>query len=229
MDFSNIYKQIKDSIVNVIVVNSANTVISTGTGVLVGDGSKILTCSHCINMKEINGIYDPFKSVIEKGIVVFNDSVLDIAILEMSKSYGNGLVIRNSASAEIGNEIFTIGYPYIFPSERTLTAGNIAAFENGLLKIDTSVNNGNSGGPLLNCLGEVVGIVNTKLGRLSKFLESIEQAKPQASIVVGGIDPVKVMQQMIREMARNLNLGIGYAIPTNTIASHSSVIKALMT
>ena len=129
---------------------------------------------------------------------------------------------------EIGNEVFTVGFPYSFAGEKTLTTGHVAAFENGLIKIDTSVNNGNSGGALFNTNGEIVGIVNAKLGSLSAFLKNVEQAKPQASMSIGGIDPVQTIQQMIREMRRNLNLGIGYAVPSDTIASISPLVKTLI-
>lgn len=146
----------------------------------------------------------------------------------MGKVIGNASPIKTSTSLEIGNEVFTVGFPYSFAGEKTLTTGHVAAFENGLIKIDTSVNNGNSGGALFNTNGEIVGIVNAKLGSLSAFLKNVEQAKPQASMSIGGIDPVQTIQQMIREMRRNLNLGIGYAVPSDTIASISPLVKTLI-
>lgn len=109
-----------------------------------------------------------------------------------------------------------------------MTVGNIAAFENNLIKINTSVNNGNSGGPLLNLNGEIVGVVNAKLGRLSDYLQSIEQQRPQACIQIAGVDPMQVIQQMIREMQQNLNLGIGYAIPTSRIVGFCDLVKNLL-
>jgi serine protease Do len=228
MDYSDLYKQVEASVVNVIFINSEKEPLSTGTGVLIGDGSNVLTCAHCVDESRTNGIYDPIAKDMKIGKIVFIDKGIDIAILELAKPFGNPLKIKDSVSVEIGNEIFAIGYPYTFPSAKTLVAGNIAAFESGLLKIDTSINKGNSGGPLLNSSGEVIGIVNARLGRLSEYLESIEKLKPQASIVVGGLDPISVMQQMIREMDRNINLGIGYAVPTSAIATKSQLIKTIM-
>ena len=58
-----------------------------------------------------------------------------------------------------------------------------------------------------------------------KFLNNIQAAKPGASIAIGGIDPVKVMQQMIKEMKENLNLGIGYAVEIDQV---TIVEKALV-
>lgn len=228
MDYAAVYKKVEQSVVNVIQVNPDRTCRDFGTGVLIGDGSKVLTCAHCVNHNFVNAIYDKNTNAFYSGTIIFNDSNNDVAILDMGQVRGVPATIKSASVMEIGNEVFTIGFPYSFPGEKTLTSGHIAAFEDGWIKIDTSVNNGNSGGPLFNTSGEIIGIVNAKLGTLSKFLKSIEQAKPQAFIEVSGIDPVKTIQQMLREMQRNLNLGIGYAIPTDTIASISSIVKGLI-
>ena len=228
MDFSNVYQQVSSSVVNVIQVNPDNTWHDFATGVLIGDGSKVLTCSHCVSPHYINAIYTKNTNHFLGGKIIFNDPSNDIAILDMGNVVGNASPIKSSSSLEIGNEVFTVGFPYRFASEKTLTTGHIAAFEDGLIKIDTSVNNGNSGGALFNTNGEIVGIVNAKLGSLSSFLKNVEQATPQASLSIGSIDPVQTIQQILREMRRNLNLGIGYAIPSDTIASISPSVKALI-
>lgn len=227
MDYSNVYKKVQKAIVNVVQLQNQTNIVSTATGTIIGDGTLVLTCSHCINPNLKNGLFIKPNSFIE-GTIVFNDVDMDIAILKFTSFLGEGLEIVSSNKMEIGNEIFTVGFPYKFPSEKTLTAGNIAAFENNLIKIDTSVNNGNSGGPLLTTDGNIVGVINTKLGRLSEFLEEVEKAKPQAFMQIGGIDPVKTIQEMLRQMTRDLNLGIGYAIPSSRIALVSSIIEDII-
>ena len=231
MDYSNAYKSVKDSIVNVVYQQGTSS-YSTGTGVLIDDGSKILTCAHCVSTSQQNLIFDrTTQKAIPVSIVFYgnpNIDVQDIAILQASSKLGNGLPIIRSVNMEIGNEVFTVGFPYTFTSEKTLTSGNIAAFEGGLIKIDTSVNNGNSGGPLFNRNGEIIGIVNAKLGSLSEFLDSVERAQTNITISMGGIDAIKTIKQMLREMKRNLNLGIGYAVPTDTIANNIPLIKSII-
>ena len=228
MDYSNVYKKVASSVVNVIQVNPDNSCRDFATGVLIGDGSKVLTCSHCVDTHFRNAIYTKSTNQFQVGTIIFNDTDKDIAILDMGKIVGNAASIRTSASLEIGNEVFTVGFPYSFAGEKTLTTGHVAAFEEGLIKIDTSVNNGNSGGALFNCNGEIVGIVNAKLGSLSDFLNAVARTKPQAFMQIDGIDPVKIIQQMIREMQRNLNLGIGYAVPADTIANIVPFVKTLI-
>ena len=231
MDYSSVYKKVKDSIVNVVFKQGPNA-FSTATGVLIDDGSKILTCAHCVSQTQQNVVFDrKTQKAIPVSIIFYgnpNINIQDIAILQASSTLGKGLPIIHSANMEIGNEIFTIGFPYTFTSEKTLTSGNIAAFESGLIKIDTSVNNGNSGGPLFNSNGEIVGIINAKLGSLSEFLDSVEQAQTHITIRMGGIDAIKTIQQMLREMKKNLNLGIGYAVPTDTIANNIPLIKSII-
>ena len=95
-----------------------------------------------------------------------------------------------------------------------LLSTHIASITASHLRIDASVNHGNSGGPLFNVNGEQIGVVNAKHGSLSAFLTQVQAARPGAAIVVGGINPVEVLQRLIEEMQRNLNLGIGYAIPS---------------
>lgn len=230
MDYSKLYKAVSPSVVNVVQLNDNDVFCSTASGVLIEDGSKILTCFHCVDENLRNGILmDKSKGLVHLATIIFSNKDNDIAVLDVGKPIGPPATLVSSANLEIGNEIFTIGFPYSIKSEKTLTTGNIAAFESGLIKIDTSVNNGNSGGPLFNKNGEVVGIVSAKLGSLSKFLDNIEKAKPQAFMQIGGIDPIQTIQQMLREMKQNLNLGIGYAITTDTISHLSPLVKSLIT
>lgn len=229
MDYSKIYKVVSESVVNVVQLDSDNNFHSTASGVIIDDGSKVLTCFHCVEGDFKNGILsDKSNKLVQIGEIVFKNEKRDIAIIDFGQPIGTPATIKSSSTLEIGNEIFTIGFPYSLNSEKTLTTGNVAAFEEGLIKIDTSVNNGNSGGALFNDNGEVVGIVNAKLGTLSDFLKSVEQAKPQASIAIDGMNPISIIQQMLREMKRNLNLGIGYAVPTDLIANISPLIKSII-
>ena len=96
------------------------------------------------------------------------------------------------------------------------------------MRIDASVNHGNGGGPLFDLSGSQIGVVNAKHGSLSAFLDQIKQAQPMAMISIGGIDPVKAIQALIIEMEKNLNLGIGYAVPTDSIRNlHPTLQKCI--
>lgn len=234
MDFSTEYNQVKDSVIRVISITGQGvnqSLIGAGSGVLIDNGTKAITCSHCIidNTTTVGVLSGQNQGQI--GNVIFNDANLDIAIIEFQQSLGTGISIGDSDSVEIGNEAFVVGFPSHTPNITALSA-NIAGFENGngtqLIKIDSSVNHGNSGGPLFNSEGELIGIINAKVGNLSQFLTQVQQANPQASMMIGGINPVQVIQQMIGEMKKNLNLGVGYAIPLKTIADRTNIIADLI-
>jgi len=82
MDFSNSFSQIKDSVVNILALDNGNQVVSSGSGVLIDDGSLALTCSHCIipNTKIVARFSGQTNGTI--GTTFFFDSVNDIAIIQ---------------------------------------------------------------------------------------------------------------------------------------------------
>jgi serine protease Do len=159
------------------------------------------------------------------GYPIFQDQPNDIALIEFPNPVGTPVPLANSNTCAIGNGAFVVGYP-MGVTEQVLFSAHIASITPFHLRIDASVNHGNSGGPLFNAAGEQIGVVNAKHGSLSDFLNQIKNAQPGAAIVVDGIDPVNVIQVLIQEMQRNLNLGIGYAIPTARIKPLHAVLGA---
>lgn len=228
MDFSAAFERIKASVVNVLALNGQNAVVSSGSGVIIGTGTLVLTCAHCIvqNMRMVARFSGQNNGQI--GTVLFQNQQADIALIEFQRQLGPSALVRTSSSLMIGHEAFAVGFPNNIDKITALSA-NVAGFEpdNGfnLIRIDASVNHGNSGGPLFNSAGEVVGIVNAKHGSLSNFLQQVHQARPGAMISIGGIDPVQAIQQLISEMQKNLNLGIGYAIPTDHIGTLDARVR----
>jgi len=232
MDFSKQFDKIKDSVVNICVLNNTEEkkIVSSGTGVLIGDGTKIITCAHCIKPKLVNTARFSGQGNAQKCKVIFNDSKTDIAILEVSKSLGKGVDIRDSSTVKIGQEAFVVGFPLNIKKITALSA-NIAGFEPlndfKLIRLDSSINFGNSGGPLFNADGELVGIVNAKHGPLSYMLTELKQAKPKVEILDND-NLVGLILYLINQMERNLNLGIGYAIPINTVGERVELVNSLI-
>ncbi|MGN7470365.1 S1 family peptidase [Brevibacillus sp. SAFN-007a] len=231
MDFSVAFDRIKDSVFNLLVFAPGNRIVSSGTGVLIGNGDFALTCSHCVIPTLSNGARFSGQTSAQIGQVVFNDTVRDIAVLQFPRPLGAGVPIKSSSSVKIGHECFVVGFPSNIDKITALSA-NIAGFEpsNGYdhIRIDSSVNHGNSGGPLFNQNGELVGIVNAKHGNLSAFLTRIQNVQPAGSVNIFGIDHIQTIQTLISEMKKNLNLGIGYAIPTDYIGSLYQPVRQLI-
>ena len=231
MDFSQAFQNIQSSVVNVLALNVQNNPISSGSGVIIGDGSLVLTCAHCIIPNTTTIARFSGANTGQIATVVFQDQQSDIALLHFQQPIGSSATIRSSSSVLVGHEAFVVGFPNHIDKITALSA-NIAGFEpdNGfdLIRLDASVNHGNSGGPLFNAHGELIGIVNAKHGSLSNFLQQIKNTQTTAMLSVGGINPIKAIQQLISEMQLNLNLGIGYAIPTDYIGTLNGQVRSLI-
>ena len=116
-----------------------------------------------------------------EGKVLGSDEYLDIAVIKVSKkSYMEAIkIVDSDKKMDLGDTVFTIGAPVGYEYRGTVTNGIISGLnrlvevsignsnqENYVMEViqtNTAVNPGNSGGPLLNANGEVVGIISMKL------------------------------------------------------------------
>lgn len=141
-----------------------------GSGVVINERSEILTSLHVVaGATEIEVIFADGMRV--DGEVVVAQPENDIAVLRPSETPALVVpaVLGNPNAMRVGDEAFVVGNPLGLYS--SLSAGVISGFnrsfepENGdqrlegLIQIDAAVNPGNSGGPLLNRSGQVIGIV----------------------------------------------------------------------
>ena len=99
-----------------------------------------------------------------KGEVIKADQEKDLALVAVNKKF-NPLTV-NEGTLNIGKEVYAIGAPKDIPY--TLTKGIISALnrkigKNEYIQIDASVNTGNSGGPLVDENGQVIGIITMKI------------------------------------------------------------------
>lgn len=146
---------------SIFVVYSGN---SLGSGFAVGENC-IITNAHVINTREKTSIntYDGKKY---DAFVVAIDTNIDIAILGVKDVTFTPLAIANENTNIVGSDVYAIGAPNSLAY--TLTKGVISAKErkvNGqaFIQTDAAINTGNSGGPLLNDKGEVLGVNTYKM------------------------------------------------------------------
>lgn len=168
-----------------------------GSGVVIDDMGSILTSLHvvtnslAITVTFADGVESPAQ-------IVEARPELDIAIL--SPQIPPGLlvpaVLGNPAALNVGDEAYAVGHPLgLYAS---MSAGVISGFDRtfrppdggqrleGLIQIDAAVNPGNSGGPLLNRYGHVVGVVTGLANPTDEnFFISIGFAVP-INVAVGG-------------------------------------------
>ncbi len=146
----------------------------TGTGVVLSADGYILTNYHVIEDAYESGAsiqvitYDE-ESYEAEIVGVETDS--DIAILRIDAGTLTPAVLGNSDEMCVGQTIYTVGNP-LGELTYTMTSGIISALDRSvttdvnvtvnMFQIDAAVNNGNSGGPVYNVYGQVIGIVTAK-------------------------------------------------------------------
>lgn len=160
-DFSDVI----DSAVRGVV--TVRTDKSMGTGFIVDSRGYIATNYHVISDAERLYVVTYDRKMIPAQILGF-DAFRDVALLKIEGNYNN-LALSNSSSLEVGNKVIAIGNP--LGLSFSVTEGIVSALHrtgpNGLqeyIQTDVSLNPGNSGGPLIDTQGNVIGINNFKVG-----------------------------------------------------------------
>ena len=162
-----------------------------GTGIIVDSNGYILTKSHVISdgqAKTVNVLFSDGSTI--DGEVYWYDSQLDLAIVKVNKTGLTAAELGDSDKVQIGDISVAIGNPYGLDLAGTVTQGIISGLDRtistsettmtGLIQTDASINSGNSGGPLLNSSGQVIGINTAKAseGEGLGFAIPINTAKP---------------------------------------------------
>ena len=144
---------------------------SSGTGFMVTE-DRALTNHHVIDGCQRVTVRNAGGQV-ATATVIASDPTRDLALLGVPKGVVKPLVFRESPAVVRGETVVTYGYPLsgVLSSGPTLTSGDVSALA-GLrdnpfhLQISAPVQPGNSGGPLLDSRGHVVGVVVSKLNAL---------------------------------------------------------------
>lgn len=137
------------------------------TGFLIDANGYIVTNAHVINNAK-NLIVENKKGDQFYAKVVYVSNINDLAILKINDtSFKKFTVLPYSIrrfSAELGEQIFTLGYPRdeVVYGEGYLSAKSGFSGDTSSYQISISVNPGNSGGPVINKNGEVIGIISSK-------------------------------------------------------------------
>ena len=181
LDFSDIYDKCVPSVVGIkSFVGDSPDYYGWGSGVIISPDGYILTNTHVID----DG--DSAKVVLYDGNeheakLVGYDSQSDIAVIKIEAEGLTAAEFASSSGLRVGDSVAAIGNPLSPDLRLTMTRGIISALNreisyNGtvmsLIQTDASINEGNSGGPLFNDRGQVIGITNMKM--ISTFGSGIE-------------------------------------------------------
>ncbi|MBN8561351.1 MAG: trypsin-like peptidase domain-containing protein [Leptolyngbya sp. UWPOB_LEPTO1] len=155
-----------------------------GSGFLLDSSGLIMTNQHVVG-SAFSVKVKLYDGSIVNGRVLRRDSVADAALvkLEGEMSEVAGLPICHTDRVRVGQSVVAIGNPLSFSN--SVTQGIVSGFRRNasrsLIQTDTAVNPGNSGGPLLNRDGKVIGIVTEKIA--SEGIEGLGFALPIGEVL----------------------------------------------
>lgn len=156
----------------VLVVAQAGESASIGTGVIMTEDGYVITNAHVISGGESCWVMLAGGWDYDAELVGF-DADQDIAVLKLVDAEGLPTVeFGDSELAEVGDQVYAIGNPLGVELRGTMTEGIISAINRNVelegrtlnvLQTTAALNNGNSGGPLINRYGQVIGINTLKM------------------------------------------------------------------
>jgi S1-C subfamily serine protease len=212
--------------------------VSTGSGFVLDDKGHILTNAHVVaSSTDVRVSFSDHRTVTAR--VIGKDLDTDLAVLGVSP---NGprlhpLELGNSSAVRVGDPTVAIGNP--FGLERTLTTGVVSALQRRItapsgfaiedvIQTDAALNPGNSGGPLLDATGRVIG-VNSQIatGDGSSGSVGIGFAVPASTVrrVLPELETVgRVRRPFLGVRGRAVNGGVLVEIvPPGTPAAHAGI------
>ena len=177
--------------------NYTQEATAVGTGFIVDQSGYIVTNSHVVHDGDCKNItINLYDGDSLEAKLLWNDSTLDLAVVKIDKTGLKAAELGDSDTLKIGSYAAAIGNPLGLTFERSMSQGIISGLDRtitvssssslsgttmeGLLQTDAAINSGNSGGPLLNMYGQVVGIASAKAssGESMGFAIPINVAKP---------------------------------------------------
>ncbi len=155
----------KKAVVKVIEIGKDNKVRGHGSGCFIGPGL-VLTNDHVVRSATSVAIQLEADATFHPAVVIAHQKIPDIALLRVDLSDHEILPIGSSSECRELEEVIMIGYPLHIERSATYVKGAISALNrtsNGceVLQLDIRANPGNSGGPVINTDGRIVGVLTS--------------------------------------------------------------------
>lgn len=154
-------------------VHTYNNLTMHGTGVIYKSNGHIITNAHVVkDIKNLTVVLND--GTMLPATVLYSDEMADLAIVKVNKIGLKPIAMADINSVESGRTAIAIGTPVSLSMRNTITRGVVCAVgvavndsHYKLIQTDATVNPGNSGGPLLNTKGELIGINSSKYASVS--------------------------------------------------------------
>ena len=190
LSLQEIYEKNIPSVVSITSQTASGT--SAGTGVIVSDAGYLVTNYHVVRRAQSIDV----KLTDERELtasVVGEDPVSDLAVLYIAADGLTPAQFGDSDTLRVGDSVVAIGDPLGVELRGTMTDGIVSAISRdvqvdgrtmNLIQTNAALNSGNSGGPLINSMGQVIGINTMKIGAFadSSGVEGLGFAIPSATV-----------------------------------------------
>ncbi len=189
IDIENVIKKATSCVVGIskleqngtsIFLNNSTSALGLGSGVIISENGYILTNEHVSGEKYSNCYVTLENGKTYNGSVVWSDSNIDLSILKIEAYKLDYMNLSDSDNIFLGQDVYAIGNPVGFEFQRTVTKGIVSGIDRtlkiedsenpennvymeDLIQTDSTINEGNSGGPLINEEGKIIGINSVKL------------------------------------------------------------------
>ena len=207
----------------------------SGSGFVIGSNgssSYILTNYHVIDgVSDIKVFFSDGKSY--DATLVGGEKENDIAVLKIDVGNLQTVTLGDSDQLNVGEDVYAIGNPlgeltftftggYVSAKDRSVTMSDGTVMN--MLQTDTAINSGNSGGPLFNEYGQVIGIVSAKLSSSSNSEASVEGL----GFAIPINDAIKVAQELLENgyVTGRPYLGITYLAVTDAQTAQQLGVNA---
>ena len=184
LTYEELYQKCEPSVVSITVENDDSS--GSGTGIVLTEDGYIITCAHVVSGQATATVTTGDEKEYN-ALLVGSDPQTDLALLKVDAEGLTPAEFGDAGELTVGDEALAIGDPLGATFRGTLTNGIISAINrdvtlNGysmtLIQTTAALNSGNSGGPLLNIYGQVVGINNMKMVSSSTTVEGLGFAVP---------------------------------------------------
>lgn len=187
--------------VSAIVTNQVGTGESVGTGVVVSADGQIITNAHVVNGASEVRVRFAGDTEPTSATVVAVDAENDLALLEVDTDAKlTPATFADPDEIRVGDQVMAIGYALDLDGDPTVTTGIVSAqnrtmpTENGaldgLVQTDAAISSGNSGGPLVDALGQIVGINTAVIQGDGEF------AATNVGFAIGSAEVQRVLEQL---------------------------------
>jgi serine protease Do len=170
ISWQDVYEKVLPSVVSITCHDGLTA--SSGTGVIMDAGGYIITNAHVVeDAVSIRVLLTDGRELTARCVGA--DMLSDLAVLRVTASGLVPAVFGDSDKLRVGDEVVAIGDPLGVELRGTMTNGIISGINRDiksgnrtltLMQTTAALNTGNSGGPLVNCYGQVVGINTMKIG-----------------------------------------------------------------